>query len=79
MVMNVANSLVQTLAPDSMRGRVMGIYLLAFFGFTPVGSLLAGILAQVLGEPLTLRLSALAMFVCAAAITLAVPALRRQE
>jgi MFS family permease len=50
---NLCNSLVQTLAPDGLRGRVMGIYSLAFFGFLPIGGLLAGVVAERIGEPLT--------------------------
>jgi MFS family permease len=40
-----ANTLVQTLVPDELRGRVMGVYTLVFLGSTPIGSLLAGLLA----------------------------------
>jgi MFS family permease len=78
-VMNLCNSLVQTLTPDSARGRVMSIYTLFFFGFMPFGSLLAGALAQRLGEPVTVAIGALVMAGCALAITLAVPALKKQE
>jgi len=41
-----ANSYVQTSTDDTLRGRVMGIYLTLMLGGTPVGSLLLGILAQ---------------------------------
>ena len=41
-----ANSVVQMRVPDELRGRVMGIYSLAFLGLTPFGSLLAGALAR---------------------------------
>lgn len=40
-----ANTLVQTLTPDGLRGRVMGVYSLVFLGSTPFGSFLAGIVA----------------------------------
>jgi MFS family permease len=40
-----ANTLVQTLVPDELRGRVMGVYTLVFLGSTPIGSLLAGTVA----------------------------------
>jgi MFS family permease len=47
MILMVAtvNSLMQHLASDEMRGRVMSMYSTAFLGFAPVGSLLAGSLA----------------------------------
>jgi MFS family permease len=40
------NSLLQHLAEESMRGRVMSIYSTAFLGLPPIGSLLAGFLAR---------------------------------
>jgi len=48
MIMMVAtvNSLLQHLADDSMRGRVMSIYSTAFLGLPPIGSLIAGLLAR---------------------------------
>ncbi len=61
MTLNLCNSLVQTLAPDPLRGRVMGIYSLAFFGFLPVGALLAGTVADHIGEPLTVVCGASAL------------------
>ena len=41
-----ANTLVQTLVPDALRGRVMGIYSFCFIGLSPFGSLLAGSVAR---------------------------------
>jgi dipeptide/tripeptide permease len=76
-VSNLANALVQGLVPDAVRGRVMGIYMLAFFGITPVGALLAGSVATVLSAPLTIAISAVCFLGCATAITAAVPAIRR--
>ena len=43
------NTTLQLTAPDQLRGRVMGLYALAFAGMTPLGSLLMGSLAQRLG------------------------------
>jgi MFS family permease len=51
LVLNLANALVQTHVPDRMRGRVMAVYTLVFFGFMPVGSLWIGGLAQRVGPP----------------------------
>lgn len=48
------NSLVQELAPNELRGRVVSIYGLAFRGGAPLGSLLAGVLVARLGAPLAL-------------------------
>ncbi len=49
LIMNLANALVQTLVPDSLRGRVMSIYALTFFGLMPIGALWIGAVAQHLG------------------------------
>lgn len=44
-----ANSFVQTNCEPTLRGRVMGIYLLIFMGGTPIGSPLIGWCAEVIG------------------------------
>ena len=64
MILTVANvnSLLQHLADDSMRGRVMSIYATAFLGFAPVGSLIAGSLAGIITAPIAIAgMSALAL------------------
>ena len=45
-------TLIQLTTPDQLRGRVMGVYMLNQ-GLLPLGSLLAGILADLLGAPKT--------------------------
>jgi hypothetical protein len=45
------NSLVQEMAPDALRGRVLSIFGLAFRGGGPVGSLVAGFLVRGAGAP----------------------------
>ena len=46
-VVSCLMSLVQLIAPNEMRGRVMSIYLVAFRGGMPLGSLVSGYLASV--------------------------------
>ena len=53
-----ANTAVQTRVPDVLRGRVMGIYALAFLGLTPFGSLLAGALARATSASFAVTLGA---------------------
>ncbi|MGC2208674.1 MAG: MFS transporter [Candidatus Korobacteraceae bacterium] len=56
------NVMLQHLSEDKMRGRVMSIYAMAFLGFSPLGSLMAGSLAGTFTAPLTLAaMAALAM------------------
>jgi MFS family permease len=50
-VFSTVTSLVQLIAPNEMRGRVMSIYMLAFRGGMPLGSLVSGWLATSLGAP----------------------------
>ncbi len=59
MVCSVAtvNSLIQTQVPDAIRGRVLSMHTMAFLGFTPLGSLLIGWLAERLDAPTALALS----------------------
>jgi MFS family permease len=76
---NTSNAMVQTQLPDELRGRVMGIYTMIFLGFYPLGSLLAGGLAGVLGEPVTVTLSALILLIFSVLVWLRLPALRRIE
>ena len=53
-----ANTAVQTRVPDELRGRVMGIYSLAFIGLTPFGSLIAGSLAHITSASFTVIMGA---------------------
>jgi len=74
-MINVSNMLVQTQVPDAMRGRIMSIYTLTFFGFMPVGSLLAGTVAARIGEPTAVVLGSVFLLVTAIVIRLRVPEL----
>jgi predicted MFS family arabinose efflux permease len=79
MILMVAtvNSLLQHLAADEMRGRVMSIYATAFLGFAPIGSLLAGSLADSFGAPNTIAVMAASALVLSMAIYSTQPVLRK--
>jgi MFS family permease len=51
----VINSSLQTLVPDGMRGRVMGVFTLMFMGMMPFGSFISGTLASRWGAPFALQ------------------------
>jgi len=53
------NTLLQTYAPDHLRGRVLGFYTTAFLGFMPIGSMLVGSLSGKFGAPNVLGAGAL--------------------
>ena len=46
------NTLIQTMTPDALRGRVMAIWFMIFMGFAPVGSLIAGSVTTAFGPRL---------------------------
>jgi predicted MFS family arabinose efflux permease len=78
-VNNLSNAFVQTLTPDAVRGRVMGIYMLSFFGFMPIGALLAGVAAARIGVPATITIAAMGTLACACLVAILVPSIRRQD
>jgi uncharacterized membrane protein YfcA len=64
-----SNTLVQLIVPDALRGRVMSIYTVVFIGTSPIGSLMAGLIAQRIGAPTTTIIFAIislivALYVC---------------
>ena len=48
-----SNTLIQSLIPDAVRGRVMSLYAMMFMGMAPLGALTAGTLAAHIGAPAT--------------------------
>jgi MFS family permease len=70
------NTVLQTIVDDDKRGRVMSFYSMAFMGMVPLGSLLAGTLAEFIGAPLTVILSGACCIVGALAFARRLPALR---
>jgi len=54
--MAASNTLVQSMTPNSLRGRVMAVYSMMFMGMAPIGALLAGTLAGWLGATTTVGL-----------------------
>jgi MFS family permease len=61
MVFAVLASLVQLIVPDAMRGRVMSIYMMAFRGGMPIGSLVAGYVATLASAPTVLTVNGVLM------------------
>lgn len=61
--MGASNTVLQTLAHDDKRGRVMSFFAMAFMGMAPFGSLLAGALASKIGATHTLLLSGLSCLI----------------
>jgi MFS family permease len=78
-ILNLANAIIQTRVSDDLRGRVMSIYSLTFFGLIPIGSLLIGQFANVLGEPIVLLMGSLILFIFAFVVWLLAPSIRLYE
>jgi MFS family permease len=51
-----SNTLIQSMVPDRLRGRVMSIYSMMFMGMAPIGALLAGGIAARISAPWTVAI-----------------------
>jgi MFS family permease len=56
MIINTAttNTLLQSVTPDELRGRVMSVFTFSFVGMGPIGAFGAGWMAEQVGAPLAL-------------------------
>jgi MFS family permease len=77
LVFNLANALVQTLVSDELRGRVMGVYTVSFFGLMPVGALIMGTLAEHFGSVAAIITGGLITVFIASLLYYLAPSLRR--
>lgn len=71
-----SNTLVQSMVPDNLRGRVMAVYSMMFMGMAPIGALLAGTLAQRIGAPKTVAIGGAVCSIGAVVFWSRLPALR---
>jgi MFS family permease len=67
------NTLLQTRVEDEFRGRVMGLYTITFFGFSPFGNLLIGFLGQTLGLGIAMTLFAVCSLVLSRIVLMKTP------
>jgi MFS family permease len=77
MTFTLINTLLQTQLVDEMRGRVLSLYTLTFFGFTPFGNLMIGSLSEWIGLSQAMIISAALSLVTAAAVILWIPSVRK--
>lgn len=78
-IVNLANTLVQMQIPDRLRGRVMSVYTLIFFGMWPMGGLWAGALAQRVNEEAVPIAGGVALLVVTTAVFILFPMLRKLD
>lgn len=71
-----SNTLIQSMVPDAVRGRVMAVYSMMFMGMAPLGALAAGTLGERIGAPWTVRLGGILCVMAAAGFALRLPSIR---
>jgi MFS family permease len=74
--MACSNTLIQTMVPDQLRGRVMALYSMMFMGMAPFGALFGGALAHRIGAPITIAIGGVACIAGAVWFGLMLPAMR---
>jgi MFS family permease len=70
------NTLIQAMVPDRLRGRVMSLYSMMFLGMSPLGSLLAGTIADHFGAPVTVAMGGVASLIGGAVFARNWPSMR---
>jgi MFS family permease len=77
LMFNNINSLLQLNTSENMRGRVMSLYSLVFFGFSPFGSLAIGAIAERIPISLTIGLSGLVTILLTVVIFMSTPEIKK--
>jgi predicted MFS family arabinose efflux permease len=70
------NTLIQSMVPDAMRGRVMAIYAMMFMGMSPIGALVEGWVAERIGAPTTVMIGGAICVAGAIVFNIRLPRLR---
>jgi MFS family permease len=76
--MACANTLIQAMVPDRLRGRMMALYSMMFMGMSPLGGLFSGLLADWIGAPWTVAIGGIACVGAAGIFYLKLPAVRME-
>jgi MFS family permease len=79
MILNMAacNTIIQTIVEDNKRGRVMSMYVMAFMGAAPLGSLFAGYVANVFGAPVAVFIGGMLTLIGGIIFARRLPEIRR--
>jgi len=71
-----SNTLIQSMVPDHLRGRVMSLYSMMFMGMAPIGSLISGAIADRFGAPMTVAAGGALCLACACVFFAFLPRIR---
>jgi MFS family permease len=77
--MAASNTLIQSMSPDAMRGRVMAVFAMGFMGMAPFGALIAGALAARIGPAQTVGLGGACTLVAGLVFATHLPKLRQES
>ena len=72
------NTVLQSIVPDELRGRVASLYVMSFIGVAPLGALATGWIAERAGPPATLAACGALALLAAAVYASVFPAIRRE-
>ncbi len=71
-----SNTLIQSMVPDRLRGRIIAVYSMMFMGMAPFGSLSAGAVAHHIGAPWTVALGGVACIAGSVLFLMHLPSVR---
>jgi MFS family permease len=72
------NTVIQSIVPDELRGRVASLYVMSFLGVSPLGALTSGWIAEHWTPPIALGACGIAALVASAAYASQLPKIRRE-
>jgi predicted MFS family arabinose efflux permease len=75
---STTNTILQTIVEDRMRARVVSLYMMSFLGILPIGSFIAGLLAERIGPPITLAAGGVMVLLAALAYWAQLETVRRE-
>ncbi len=77
LTVSTGSTVLQTVVPDELRGRIASLQVMAFVGVAPLGALVAGAVAERIGPPSTLAVCGAAAVGAAAVYARQLPAIRK--
>jgi MFS family permease len=72
------NTVLQSIVPDELRGRIASLYVMSFLGVSPIGALAAGWAAEHIGPPATLAICGAIALTAAGVYASRMPAIRKE-